>query len=42
VVNWTYISALFFTHGGNILLAAAAGCLLLGIAALTKLASFEI
>jgi tight adherence protein B len=42
VVNWPYISALFYTHGGNMLLAAAAGCLLLGIAALVKLASFEI
>jgi tight adherence protein B len=42
VVNWTYISALFFTHGGNMLLAAAAGTLLLGIGALVKLASFEI
>ena len=42
VVNWTYISTLFYSHGGHILLAAAAGCLTLGIAALTKLASFEI
>jgi tight adherence protein B len=42
VVNWPYISTLFYSHGGNMLLAAAAGCLVLGIAALTKLASFEI
>ena len=42
VVNWPYISQLFFSHGGHMLLAAAAGCLLLGIAALAKLASFEI
>jgi tight adherence protein B len=42
VVNWPYISQLFFSHGGHMLLAAAAGCLLLGIAALVKLASFEI
>jgi Flp pilus assembly protein TadB len=42
VVNWPYISALFFTHGGHILLAAAAGTLLLGIGTLVKLASFEI
>jgi tight adherence protein B len=42
VVNWPYISTLFFSHGGHMLLAAAAGCLLLGIAALVKLASFEI
>jgi len=42
VVNWPYISLLFFSHGGHILLAAAAGCLILGIAALVKLASFEI
>jgi tight adherence protein B len=42
VVNWPYISTLFYSHGGNMLLAAAAGCLILGIAALTKLASFEI
>jgi tight adherence protein B len=42
VVNWPYISTLFYSHGGNMLLAAAAGCLILGIAALVKLASFEI
>jgi Flp pilus assembly protein TadB len=42
VVNWPYISTLFYSHGGNMLLAAAAGCLILGIAALAKLASFEI
>jgi len=42
VVNWPYISTLFYSHGGNMLLATAAGCLLLGIAALYKLASFEI
>jgi tight adherence protein B len=42
VVNWPYISLLFFSHGGHMLLAAAAGCLILGIAALVKLASFEI
>jgi tight adherence protein B len=42
VVNWTYISTLFTSHGGNMLLAAAAGCLILGIAALVKLSSFEI
>ncbi len=42
VVNWPYISTLFYTHGGNMLLAAAAGCLTLGIAALVKMASFEI
>jgi tight adherence protein B len=42
VVNWNYIQALFFTHSGNMLLAAAAGSLLLGIGALVKLASFEI
>lgn len=41
-VNWPYISQLFYTHGGHILLAAAAGCLTLGIAALVKLSSFEI
>jgi tight adherence protein B len=42
VVNWNYIQALFFSHSGNILLAAAGGSLLLGIAVLAKLASFEI
>jgi tight adherence protein B len=42
VVNWPYISQLFYTHGGHMLLAAAAGCLTLGIAALVKMASFEI
>ncbi|HXE29425.1 MAG TPA: type II secretion system F family protein [Stellaceae bacterium] len=42
VVNWPYISTLFYSHGGHMLLAAAAGCLILGIAVLTKLASFEI
>ena len=42
VVNWPYISALFIPHGGHMLLAAAAGCLTLGIAALVKMASFEI
>ncbi len=42
VVNWNYIQALFYTHSGNMLLAAAAGSLLLGIAVLVKLASFEI
>jgi len=42
VVNWTYISVLFYTHGGHLLLMAAAGCLVLGIAALVKLSSFEI
>jgi tight adherence protein B len=42
VVNWNYIQALFYTHSGNMLLAAAAGSLLLGIGALVKLASFEI
>ena len=42
VVNWTYISVLFYTHGGHLLLMAAAGCLILGIAALVKLSSFEI
>ncbi len=42
VVNWTYISTLFYSHGGNMLLAAAAGCLTLGVGALVKLASFEI
>ena len=42
VVNWPYISTLFYSHGGNMLLAAAAGCLTLGVAALVKLASFEI
>ena len=42
IVNWNYIQALFYTHSGNMLLAAAAGSLLLGIGALVKLASFEI
>lgn len=42
VINWPYISALYYTHGGHIELATAAGCLLLGIGALVKLASFEI
>ena len=42
VVNWPYISTLFYSHGGHILLAAAAGCLTLGVATLVKLASFEI
>jgi|SRR5690242_6700211 tight adherence protein B len=42
VVNWPYISLLFYSHGGHMLLGAAAGCLVLGIAALVKLSSFEI
>ncbi|HEY3918615.1 MAG TPA: type II secretion system F family protein [Stellaceae bacterium] len=42
VVNWTYIRPLFITHGGHMMLAAAAGCLLFGIGVLKKLASFEI
>lgn len=42
VVNWSYIQTLFYTHSGNMLLAAAAGCLIVGIGALVKLASFEI
>ena len=42
VVNWPYISLLFYSHGGHLLLAAAGGCLVLGIAALVKLSSFEI
>lgn len=42
IVNWNYIQTLFYTHSGNMLLAAAAGSLLLGIGALVKLASFEI
>jgi tight adherence protein B len=42
VVNWPYISTLFYSHGGHMLLAAAAGTLMLGIGALVKLASFEI
>ena len=42
IVNWPYISALFYTHGGHIELAAAAGCLLTGILALAKLGRFEI
>ncbi len=42
VVNWTYVRTLFTTHSGNMLLTAAAGCLLLGLGVLVKLASFEI
>ena len=42
VVNWSYVQVLFFTHGGHLMLAAAAGTLLVGIGVLAKLASFDI
>ena len=42
VINWNYVEVLFYSHSGNLLLAAAGGSLLLGVVCLVKLATFEI